>query len=379
MLEKALCYVPGSSCEIEVKEFLEQEGYTIVENNEDEVLEDDLEADPDFDITDYIDVDLAEIEGDYGSDGEEYGTDGAEYYDYGWYDYLHSLTGDEEPPVQEEDYDYEQEARQSQEEGGHEQQEETGVPADTGCGRKMVRGPESLLRIIGGREASRGAWPWQVAVLNRFKEVFCGGTLISSQWVLTAAHCIRKRLYVRLAEHDIRAYDHQEVEMRVESYFAHPDYDEEITDSDIALLKLPRHAAFTRYILPACLPGRGTPPPAKSKCVVAGWGKERETHIFGSDVLNYARVPIVTKSACRRAYPDHPITDNHLCAGNKRGTSDTCAGDSGGPLMCEDEQGRWTVHGVTSFGEGCGDQGKYGVYTKVVNYLPWIKKIIKEN
>lgn len=87
----------------------------------------------------------------------------------GWYDYLHSLTGDEEPPVQEEDYDYEQEARQSQEEGGHEQQEETGVPADTGCGRKMVRGPESLLRIIGGREASRGAWPWQVAVLNRFK------------------------------------------------------------------------------------------------------------------------------------------------------------------------------------------------------------------
>ncbi|XP_037791266.1 trypsin-like, partial [Penaeus monodon] len=322
ILEKAMCYVPGSNCETEVREFLEEEGYIIVENNEDEILEDDLEADPDFDIGDYIDVDVVVVEDDYGSDGAEYGSDGAEYYDYGWYDYINSLTG-----------------------GG----------VDAGCGRKMVGGRESLLRIIGGREASRGSWPWQVAVLNRFKEVFCGGTLISSQWVLTAAHCVRKRLYVRLAEHDIRAYDHQEVEMRVESYFTHPNYDEETIDSDIALLKLPRHASFSRYILPACLPGRGTPPPAKSK------------------------VPIVTKSACRKAYPDHPLTDNHFCAGNKRGTSDTCAGDSGGPLMCEGEQGRWTVHGVTSFGEGCGDHGKYGVYTKVANYLGWIKKIIKEN
>lgn len=64
----------------------------------------------------------------------------------------------------------------------------------------------------------------------------------------------------------------------------------ETIEHDIALLKLPQEVVYNRYVNSACLPRRETPPPARSKCVVAGWGKERETHIFGSDVLNYARV-----------------------------------------------------------------------------------------
>ncbi|CAL4135487.1 unnamed protein product, partial [Meganyctiphanes norvegica] len=200
-----------------------------------------------------------------------------------------------------------------------------------------------------------------------------------SQWILTAAHCIRKKLYVRLAEHDIRDYEGRELEIKVQKMFKHPDYDLETIENDIALLKLPKKVQLGKHIRQICLPAQAAPPPIGNKCIIAGWGKERESHIFGSDVLNYAKVPIVSRKVCRAAYPEHPITRNHVCAGYKRGNIDSCAGDSGGPLLCKGEDGLWSVHGVTSFGEGCGETGKFGVYTKVANYIHWIRKTMKEN
>lgn len=77
---------------------------------------------------------------------------------------------------------------------------------------------------------------------------------------------------------------------QISEIYAHPEYDRDTISNDIALLKLPQRVSFSRYISPACLPQRGTVPPARSKCVVAGWGKENENHFFGSDVLKFARV-----------------------------------------------------------------------------------------
>lgn len=111
------------------------------------------------------------------------------------------------------------------------------------CGMSTVRGGKSrpnvweLLKIIGGKTARKGAHPWQVAIFNRFKEAFCGGTLISSVWILTAAHCVRKRLYVRLGEHNLEIKDGTEVEYRVEQAIKHPKYDKRTVDNDVALLK----------------------------------------------------------------------------------------------------------------------------------------------
>ena len=81
-------------------------------------------------------------------------------------------------------------------------------------------------------------------------------------------------------------------------------------------------------------------------------------------------------SDCMSVYKNYYITDNMFCAGYRGGRIDSCAGDSGGPLLCQKEH-RWTIYGITSFGEGCGRQGKYGIYAKVPNYTKWIERTIE--
>nr|CAH0112022.1 unnamed protein product [Daphnia galeata] len=122
-------------------------------------------------------------------------------------------------------------------------QPECGVSMSGSGGGSSSSGISNLsynlqLRIIGGREATPGRWPWQVAILNRFKEAFCGGTLIGTRWVLTAAHCLRKRLYVRIGEYDLVEDDGTEMDFRVEEVFVNPEYDPETVDNDVALLRL---------------------------------------------------------------------------------------------------------------------------------------------
>ncbi|XP_058466948.1 hepatocyte growth factor-like protein [Malaya genurostris] len=258
------------------------------------------------------------------------------------------------------------------------------MPQEMTCGISITRNKPkkylyNMLRIIGGKASRRGQWPWQVAILNRFKEAFCGGTLVAPRWILTAAHCVRKRLYVRLGEHNLQQSDGTEMEFRVDSSIKHPRYDKKTVDNDVALLRLPRDVERSNFVGYACLPERYQTLPTGHTCTIIGWGKKRHNDDAGTDVLHEAEVPIITNDKCRAVYHDYTITKNMFCAGHKRGRIDTCAGDSGGPLLCRDTtkvNSPWTIFGITSFGDGCGKKNKFGIYTKLPNYVDWVWSVI---
>ncbi|XP_013141153.1 PREDICTED: transmembrane protease serine 9 [Papilio polytes] len=233
-----------------------------------------------------------------------------------------------------------------------------------------------MLRIIGGRPAPPGKWPWQVAVLNRYKEAFCGGTLVSLWWVVTAAHCVRRRLLVRLGEHDLFVRGRSELEMRVVGAVVHPNYDPDTVVNDVAMLRLPAPARPELGHGIACLPRPGHQLPPHATCTILGWGKKRATDAHGTRILHEAQVSTVQQGVCRRSYWQYAITDDMVCAG--RGRRDSCAGDSGGPLLCRDRNMRYYLQGITSFGDGCGKRGKYGIYTRTAGYVTWMRTVMNE-
>lgn len=239
----------------------------------------------------------------------------------------------------------------------------------------------NMLKIMGGKPSQNGKWPWIVAVLDRHKHAVCGGTLVSPKWVLTAAHCVKKRLYVTIGEYDLGKHEGKELRLRVRKSRIHPGYDKESLDNDVALLMLPSYKTMQSNTKIACLPKAKQRLPTKKLCTILGWGKRTsKDEDEGSDILHEAQVPIASSLTCKVMYEKNKvlITHNMFCAGYHKGSTDACSGDSGGPLLCKDSAGRWTIFGITSFGDGCGKKGKYGVYSKVANYVKWIESIINE-
>nr|XP_970121.3 PREDICTED: proclotting enzyme [Tribolium castaneum] len=257
-------------------------------------------------------------------------------------------------------------------------------PSD--CGQ-----PESAkYRVVGGEEALPGRWPWMAAIFlhgSRRTEFWCGGSLITAKHVLTAAHCTRdsrqrpfaaKQFTVRLGDIDLKRNDEPSspITFKVSEIRAHPQFSRVGFYNDIAVLVLDKPARKSKYVIPLCLP----PPELRNekfagrKTTVVGWG----TTFYGgkeSTVQRQAVLPIWRNEDCNQAY-FQPITDNFICAGYSEGGTDACQGDSGGPLMIHWDT-RWIQVGVVSFGNKCGEPGYPGVYTRITNYLEWIKENTK--
>lgn len=168
-----------------------------------------------------------------------------------------------------------------------------------------------------------------------------------------------------------------EVTLKVAKTFKHPKYNRKSADNDISLLRLETPAPLSDYIVPICLPGRRLAQRVLQRngtmTVVSGWGKEEMQSSRFSSALNVINVPLVDSDLCRRQM-SHNITGNMLCAGIIGQKMDACEGDSGGP-MATLYRDTWFLLGLVSWGEGCGNLDKLGVYTKVSNYIDWINKV----
>ncbi|XP_069987269.1 uncharacterized protein [Penaeus vannamei] len=237
------------------------------------------------------------------------------------------------------------------------------------CGISQITVP----RIVGGQDANRGEFPWQVGIKLSWGGR-CGGSLIKPRWVLTAAHCYMSGFTsttVYLGDHDRSVNEEGSFEMQAASVTVHPDFDSLTLDNDIALLKLSSPVTFSSTVAPICL-ARPSEVPQSGVGITTGWGT---TAWQGSTatVLQKVAVDYISNAWCTQLYNDRfDITDNMVCTYTPK--KDACQGDSGGPLIARAADGRWVLTGVVSFGDECAKKDSPGVFTRVPNYISWIEE-----
>ncbi|XP_041066784.1 transmembrane protease serine 3-like [Carcharodon carcharias] len=206
------------------------------------------------------------------------------------------------------------------------------------CGTRPRYSP----RIVGGNLSVVGQWPWQ-ASLHLDGQHLCGGSIIASRWIATAAHSVVEfiflsswKVYVGIVKQPLT----ESSSYMVEKIIHHKKYKGQSYDYDIALIKLERPLMFNADEI--------------------------------SFSLMAAQVHLISNHVCNRPEVYHKrISSRMICAGYLQGGIDSCQGDSGGPLACN-ENNTWKLVGITSWGAGCANQNKPGVYARVAEYLDWI-------
>ncbi|XP_030043985.1 serine protease 55 [Microcaecilia unicolor] len=230
-------------------------------------------------------------------------------------------------------------------------------------------------RIIGGTDAVPGEWPWIVS-LQFMNNHFCGGSILSAWWILSAGHCFDSlKFYYKRFKVEVgvtvlhKAKDVKEVKRLI----IHSMYNKSTFDNDIALLLLSSSIFLDSFITPICLP-----PPVTfnnrdwKTCYVIGWGSTVAGELRTSFVLQKLQVELIDWNLCRKWL--WTLTENMLCAGYEEGGRGSCKGDSGGSLVCKGWNSNiWVEVGIVSWGKGCAERERPAVYTLVSKYLDWIQ------
>lgn len=270
--------------------------------------------------------------------------------------------------------------------------------------------------IVGGSPAAEGAWPWQVRLLDSMdpNSGFCGGSLISNQWVLTAAHCVVQGDstipsvvvgYGSTEQSKLKLVPSAKI-------IVHPDYMTE-HHADLALVKLAEPLSDAQWVAIADAATESKLVTPGATLTVTGWGalwdfagfeealysrnkgfSEVDTHklltanaLVSPDKLHQVEIELISNEECAAAYQAYAdaiqdnltIADTEICAGSPAGAKDSCYGDSGGPLVVADDAGKYYQVGVVSWGSQCGNPVLPGVYNKLARFQPWVQDQMNAN
>lgn len=230
-------------------------------------------------------------------------------------------------------------------------------------------------RIVNGSEPEPGTYPFVAAVVDRHRTnawygMLCGGAVVGSDWVVTAASCVGDRqpadLDVVANRHDLTTDDGQRV--HVAEIRIHPSYSPGSHHFDTALLRLAEPIpAGTLGLAP---PDRTVSP---ATAIIAGWG-DTETEARFPKTLRQAEVALIDDESCREIYGIDFDGSSMICAGDPAEGASACSGDRGGPLFAVDD-GRWVLLGVSSWGIGCDVSGFPGVFAEIAALWGWIHSL----
>ncbi|XP_047438388.1 elastase-1-like isoform X1 [Mugil cephalus] len=241
-------------------------------------------------------------------------------------------------------------------------------------------------RVVEGElVAIHGIWPWQVSLQDNYDGTyrhFCGGALIRTGWVLTAAHCLYSYSSLLVVLGDLVLYSSHGTEQSrsVSGVYVHPEWNPGSISSgnDIALLRLSSAASITPYVKLVNLPSSGEILPHNYGCYITGYGAT-STGGGMSTRMSKALLRVVDHQTCTSSgWWGSTVKNTMICAGG--GDQSACNGDLGGPLSCL-KNGYWYVHGVASFvsGMGCNAPKKPTVFTRVSAHITWLNSVMDSN
>ncbi|XP_025953084.2 suppressor of tumorigenicity 14 protein isoform X2 [Dromaius novaehollandiae] len=271
-------------------------------------------------------------------------------------------------------------SKQNPECDGEKDCEDSSDENNCSCG---IRSYTKKSRIVGGQDSDVGEWPWQVSLHVKGQGHVCGASLISERWLVTAAHCFGYlqgidysdaklwTAYLGLTDQSNR--NGANVQTRtIKRIISHPNFNDYTFDYDIAVMELQEPVTFSSVVQPVCLPDSTHNFPVGKDLWVTGWGATSEGG-SGATILQKAEIRLINQTVCNELLSGQ-VTSRMMCVGILTGGVDACQGDSGGPLVSVEANSRIFLAGVVSWGDGCAQRQKPGVYTRVTKLRQWLKE-----